>query len=98
MNKKFLAIFIIIVLLAAALAAWYFLGAPSKTGGEESDSGGFFSNLFPDIGPSGREEEEPGDKVSTTTPHDTAASKLYRLVPESVSGAMFINPLVTSRP
>ncbi|MEK7085145.1 MAG: WD40 repeat domain-containing protein [Patescibacteria group bacterium] len=92
MNKKLLTTFIIIILLTAALAAWYFFQNHSNDGQKESnsDSGRFFSGLFPDIGPSGREEEKPGSGVSTTTPPAAATAKLYKLVPESVSGAMFV--------
>lgn len=90
MDKKTLFLIIISLFLVAGLIGWWFLGASSDQKGPEIDGDGFFSSLFPDLGPSGRDEQESDGTASTTTPADATPSRLYKLVPESISGALFI--------
>ena len=100
MNKKVWLIVILALFILVGGVFWYLRGSFSQNYKEESvDSGGFFSNLFPDIGPSADEDNVPPaedlGKTPTTSP-EAANGALLQLVPESVGGATFIKNPSTS--
>lgn len=104
MNKKNLLFIVVLLIFALGFSFWYFRPTPSATN-EESNSiiGNFFGGLFPDAGLLGNDDSEietPGGEglgeVSTSTPSDAERAKLYQLVTERVSGAVFLKTTATT--